>query len=416
VTRQEPGGATGPGSMLSGIRVLDVCRDLAGPLCSMMLAEHGAEVIEVEHPETGDETRSWPPIAGDGFSGYFATMNRGKRGIAVNLKHQDGLELIYDIARTSDVFMQSFTPGVADRLGLGYERISAINPRIVYCSVSGFGQTGPYRTKRGYDPILQAMSGFMSVIGDKDGGPAKSMAPIVDVSTAVHAFASILGSLFWRERNGGGTGQHIDMSMLDVIVSMLSIVGTRYLMTGTVPTRQGTENPQRVPSAAFECADGRYLQAVPNQRQWPSFCALLEYPEWAEDPRFATPVARVNHRDVLYPMVREAFRKRPRDEWRAAFDEAAVACAPINDLAEVFADPQVQARQLVEYYDQPGVGPVAGLALPFKYSQTPCATITRPPELGEHTIDVLRDFGRSEETIRQLLDQGTVRAPNRKEA
>ena len=397
--------------MLSGIRVLDVCRDLAGPLCSMMLAEHGAEVIEVEHPETGDETRSWPPIVGDGFSGYFATMNRGKRGIAVNLKHEAGRELIYDISRTSDVFMQSFTPGVADRLGLGYEQISAINPKIIYCSVSGYGQTGPYRTKRGYDPILQALSGFMSVIGDKDGGPAKSMVPIVDVSTAVHAFASILGSLLWRERNGSGRGQHIDLSMLDVIVSMLSIVGTRYLTTGIVPTRQGTENPQRVPSAAFECADGRFLQAVPNQRQWPSFSALLGHPEWSEDPRFSTPVARVENRDALYPMVREAFRRQPRDTWRSVLDEASIACAPLNDLAEVFADPQVQARHLVQYYEQPGVGQVAGLAMPFKYSQTPCAAATRPPELGEHTVEVLREFGRSEEIIQQLLGQGTVRAP-----
>ncbi|MBU6423906.1 MAG: CoA transferase, partial [Chloroflexi bacterium] len=238
------------GDVLAGVRVLDLSRDLSAPYTSMMLAELGADVIEVEHPLTGDETRSWPPMV-DGLSGYFATVNRSKRGIAVDLKHPEGVRIILDLARDAEVVMQSFTPGVADRLGIGYEAVRRVNEDVVYYSLSGFGQDGPWRTRRGYDPIMQAISGHMSVMGERDRGPVKSMAPTADVSTAIYGCAAILGALFRHERTG--RGDHIDMSMLDVMVSTLSVVATRYLWTGALPRRQGTENPARVPSAAFEC-------------------------------------------------------------------------------------------------------------------------------------------------------------------
>ena len=401
-----PGDAAGS-ELLSGVRVLDLCRSLSGPYTSMMLAELGADVIKVEHPEAGDESRAWPPFDA-GMSGYFATINRSKRAIAVDLKQPEGLEVVIDLARDADVVMQSFTPGVADRLGVGYETIKAINSSVVYYSLSGYGQDGPWRTRRGYDPILQAVSGHMSVMGDEGGQPVKSMVPIADVSAAIHGCAAILGGLLCKERTG--RGQHIDLSMLDVMTSMLVVVATRFLETGEVPGRHGTANPGRVPSAAFECADGRYLQLVPNQRQWPDFCRLTGRPEWITDPRFATPSARVDHADELYPSLRAVMRTRGAAEWDLLLTEINVACSPINDLKELFDLEQVRYRSLVSEYSGPSGGPRKGLTLPFRFSDTPARIRSGPPRLGEHTVQVLRGLGRSEAQIRQLLGSGVVGA------
>lgn len=395
-----------PTDILAGIKVLDLCRDLAGPLCSMMLAEFGADVVEVEHPVTGDETRHWPPLKGE-FSGYFATMNRSKRSLALDLKHPDALQVVYELGRDADIVMQSFTPGVADRLGLGYDKFRELNPNVIYYSVSGYGQTGPWRTKRGYDPILQAMSGFMSITGEKGRGPVKTMMPIADVSSAIYGLSSILGALFWRERTG--QGQSIDMSMFDVMVSMLSVVGTRYLITGNVPTRHGTENPQRVPSAAFECACGGYLQTVPNMRQWPTFSKLLGHPEWGEDPRFSSPSSRVEHADTLYPLVRQAMKTRTAAEWRELFDANGIVCGPINDLADVFSHEQALARGMVQHYEAPEAGTMPAINLPFRFSTSTTGIRRPPPRLGEHTQEVLRELGRTPEQIAELLKSGAAR-------
>jgi crotonobetainyl-CoA:carnitine CoA-transferase CaiB-like acyl-CoA transferase len=372
----------------------------------MMLAELGADVIEVEHPVTGDESRSWPPHL-DEIGGYFAAVNRSKRSLAIDLKRPAGVEIVLGLAARADVVMQSFTPGTADRLGVGYPAVRGVNAEVVYYSLSGYGQDGPWRTKRGYDPILQAVSGHMSVMGEADRGPVKSMVPVADVSCAVYGTAAILGALFRRERTG--RGQHIDMAMLDVMVSMLTVVAARHLLTGEVPLRQGTENPQRVPSAAFECADGRHLQVVPNQRQWPAFCRIVGHDDWIDDPRFATPMARVQNAAIIYPQLREDFRRRTCDEWERELTEATIACGPINDLAEVFALDQVKHRKLVETYTVEGVGPVPALALPFRFSQTPASITGRPPRLGEHTVDILRELGLDDDKIQSLLDEGTVR-------
>jgi crotonobetainyl-CoA:carnitine CoA-transferase CaiB-like acyl-CoA transferase len=394
-----------PEGILDGIRVLDLSGALAGPYASMMLAEHGADVIEVEHPVTGDEARVWPPILG-GVSSYFGTINRSKRSLAIDLKDPDGLAIVLELAARSDVVMQSFTPGVIDRLGLGYEAIRAVNPSVVYYALSGYGQDGPWREKRGYDPIIQAASGFMSVTGEQGRAPVKSMIPVADLSSGIYGYAGILGALFRRERTG--KGQYIDLAMMDVSVSMLSVVGARYLHTGVVPERSGTENPQRVPSAAFECADGRFLQVVPNQRQWPVFCALLGHDEWATDPRFSTPTVRTDHQDVLYPLIREAFKERDASEWGEMLEEATIAASPIYSIDEVFALPQIKHRSVVQSYEDPVVGKVPAITLPFHYSETPPRIKSPPPKLGQHSVEVLRELGRSERDIDALINRGAV--------
>lgn len=391
--------------MFSGIRVLDLTRGVAGPLTSMMLAEFGADVIVVERPPKGDESRLWPPFE-KGLSGYFATNNRSKRSIALDMKRPEAKAIVLELAGRADVFMQSFTPGAAERLGFGYADIRRINDRIVYHSLSGYGQTGPYREQRGFDPVLQAASGFMSVTGEKGRTPVKSMVPVADVSSGIYGFAAVLGALFHRERTG--EGQEIDLSMFDVMVSMLSVIGTRYLMTRKVPERHGTENPQRVPSAAFACADGHYLQAVPGQVQWPAFSRLLGHPEWIDDPRFATPYARVQHEAELYPLVREAMLAKPAAAWKTLFDDNAIVCGPINDLEQVFSHPQTIARGLVQEYDAPEVGPMPALALPFKLSKTPPRIRRAPPRVGEHSVEILKEIGRDDGQIAELIGSGVV--------
>ncbi len=391
--------------LLSGIRVLDLCRDLSGPYTSMMLAELGADVVKVEHPDRGDETRSWPPFI-DGVSGYFSTINRSKRGIAINLKDEDGKKVILELAARADVVMQSFTPGVADRLGVGYEAIRELNPSAIYYSLSGYGQDGPWREKRGYDPILQAASGFMSLTGEAGRGPVKTIVPIADVSTAIYGSFAILGALFHRERTR--VGQHIDMSMLDVMVSMLSVVGTRYLLTGVVPQRNGTENPQRVPSAAFECGDGKLIQVVPNQRQWPAFCGLLGHSEWIDDERYESPAARVANQQTLYPKIRQIFRSRSSEEWAELLDDATIAYSPIFSIDEVFDLPQVKARKIVQSYWVPGYGNVPAINSPLKLSESPTRIASPPPRLGQHTAEVLQEIGYSKEDLERLVKRKVV--------
>lgn len=392
---------------LDGVRVLDLCRDLAGPYASMMLAEHGADVVEVEHPDGGDEIRSWPPHI-HGIDGYFGSINRSKRSIAIDLKSPRGIEIVKALARESDIVMQSFTPGVADRLGIGYEAIRAVKPDVVYYSVSGYGQTGPWRHKRGYDPIIQAASGFMSVTGEAGRTPVKSMIPIADLSTAAYGYAGIVSALYRKSRTG--KGQHLELSMLDVMVSMLSVVGTRHLLTGVVPTRNGTENPQRVPSAAFLCSDGGYLQLVPNQRQWPLFCTLMGRPDWEHDPRFATPAARVENQFELYPVVREIFATKTVDEWITLAEAATIACSRINSIEEVFKLPQVEHREMVQTYEVGDGIEIPAIAFPFKYSQTPITIKSPPPRLGQHTVEILEEIGRSDAEIAELIGDRVVTA------
>ncbi|MGH2950227.1 MAG: CaiB/BaiF CoA transferase family protein [Solirubrobacteraceae bacterium] len=392
---------------LDGVRVLDFTRAFGGPFLTMMMGEMDATVVKVERPEAGDETRAWPPIAEGGVSTYFAALNRSKLSLTLDLKQPPAVEVARELADWADVVVENFTPGVADRLGIGAEALRARNPRLIYCSVSGFGQTGPYRERRGYDPILQAMGGLMGLTGERDGGPIKTMLPVADLMTASFAAIPVLAALYDRERTG--EGQYLDVAMLDVMTSALSTVGTAYLLTGTVPPRSGTENPWRAPSAAFECADGVHVQLVPNQRQWLRFCELLGVPELADDPRFADPAARVEHQEELYPRLRERLRERPAHEWLEAFEQAGIPAGPIHTLDTLFADPQVREREMVTELEHPGPGTLRVLELPFRMSATPVRIRRRPPRLGEDTSSVLSDvLGYSGERIEELHAAGAV--------
>ncbi|MDQ8728192.1 CaiB/BaiF CoA-transferase family protein [Bradyrhizobium sp. LHD-71] len=372
---------------LGGIRVIDMTRAFGGPLATMILAEMGADVIKIEEPTTGDESRTFSPMLKGGVSSYFSSLNRSKRSVALNLKAAQARDIVLQLAAKSHVFVENFTPGVAGRLGLAYEDVKKVRPDIIYCSISGFGQDGPYRERKGYDPVLQAMGGLMGVTGEKGGGPIKSMVPIADISVGHMTAMALLGALFNHARRG--TGQYIDMSMLDVMVSMQTTVGTAYLNTGIVPTRSGTENPARTPSAAFECSDGVYIQLVPNQRQWKDFCTIIGGPELVDDPRFADNLSRVANQDALYPIVRALMRKQPSKYWDDAFVKAGIPAGPINELDALFADPQVIARKMALQFEDDRAGTVRGIDLPFRFSDTPVYMRSRPPHLGEHTDEVL---------------------------
>lgn len=372
---------------LAGIRVIDMTRAFGGPLAGMILAEMGADVIKIEEPKVGDESRTFSPLLKGGVSSYFSSLNRSKRSVALNLKTAEARDIVLQLAAKSHVFVENFTPGVAGRLGLSYADVKKVRPDIIYCSISGFGQDGPYRERKGYDPVLQAMGGLMGVTGEKGGGPIKSMVPIADISVGHMTAMAVLAALFNYARRG--SGQYIDMSMLDVMVSMQTTVGTAYLNTGVVPPRSGTENPARTPSAAFECSDGVYIQLVPNQRQWKDFCNIIGGPELVDDPRFADNLARVANQEALYPIVRELMRKKPSKHWDEAFVKAGIPAGPIHELDALFADPQVVARKMVLQFEDDRAGTVRGIDLPFRFSDAPVHMRSRPPHLGEHTAEVL---------------------------
>ena len=372
----------------------------------MILAEMGSDVVKVEDPDEGDETRAWPPILDGGVSGYFASLNRGKRSLTLNLKHTEARRIALELVAWADVLVENFTPGVAARLELDYVTVANNNPRLIYCSISGFGQTGPYRELRGYDPTLQAMGGLMGLTGEKGGGPVKSMVPIADLSAASWSLNAILAALYQRERSG--TGQYIDMSMLDVMVSMLTTVGTAYLNTGIVPARSGTENPARTPSAAFVCSDGAYVQTAPNQRQWPRFCRVLGAEALATDPRYVDNLMRIRNQEQLYATLRDIFRRRPCSDWLAALQAEGIPAAPILTLDRLFVDPQVMSRELILEYEDPQGAHIRGLNLPFKMTGATVGFRAPSPALGEHTQSILAQFGHSDHEIARLREEGAV--------
>ena len=392
---------------LSGVRILDFSRVLAGPYCSMMLAELGADVLKVEDPAGGDEAREWPPFV-HGQSGYFFSVNRSKRSIAIDLKKEEGKRIVQELAAQSDVILENFAPGVTQRLGIDYPTLAALKQDLIYCSISGFGQTGPYRDKRAYDPILQAMSGLMSVTGSRDGEPVKCGVAITDVASAVFAAFSIATSLYRREKTG--QGQYIDLGMLDCSLAMMTFQAAIYLCGSGVPGLFGSENPTRVPSANYRTADGRFLHLVVNDRQWPKFCELLGVPHLADDPDFSSNRARVAHRDRVNALITEQMLSRGTEEWLTLFEAAGLPAGPVNSLDQAIADPQVKAREMVKSFEHPLAGLVEAIDMPFRFAEAGTHIRSAPPLLGQHTEGILRGLlGYSGEEVEQLRAEGVVR-------
>jgi formyl-CoA transferase len=374
---------------LSGYRVLDLSRILAGPYCTMILGDQGAEVIKVERPDSGDDTRSWgPPFAG-GESAYYLCCNRNKKSIAVDLKHPSGAELVRELAKVSDVLVENFTPGLTQRFGLDYETLRGINPRLVYASITAYGQDGPYRDRPGYDMVLSAVGGLMWITGERDGNPCKVGVAITDVLTGIYASGAITAALLWRERSG--RGQYLDISLLDAQVSALANIASNYLVAGQEATRWGTAHESIIPYQVFRTKDRPIAIAVANQKLWVNFCKLVGRPQWLEDPRFESNPKRVEHREVLLPLIDELMAQRTCDEWMEVFVEAAIPCGPVNDMEHLFADPQVLHRAMIAEVPHPTIGSLRLTGTPIKYSETPATIRRHPPLLGEHTDEVLAE-------------------------
>jgi crotonobetainyl-CoA:carnitine CoA-transferase CaiB-like acyl-CoA transferase len=386
---------------LEHIRVLELSRVLAGPWAAQTLADLGASVIKVEKPGVGDDTRTYaPPYAATSDGGqssesaYFLSTNRGKRSVTIDFIHPEGQRLVQALAAKSDVVIENFKVGGLAKYGLDYPSLKPLNPGLVYCSITGFGQTGPYRYKPGYDFMIQGIGGLMSITGEPDehpgGGPMKVGVAVADVFTGLYATIAILGALSHRDRTGAG--QHIDLALLDTQVAVLANQAMNYLVTGVAPQRLGNAHPNIVPYQVFAASDGHIIVAVGNENQYGRLCEVIGRPDLASDERFATNAARVNNRDELVAALRGIFLTRTMRLWLDALERAGVPCGPINTVADVFADPQVQARGMRLDLPHPALGSVPSVASPIKYSATPLSYRSAPPMLGADTDEILRDI------------------------
>jgi formyl-CoA transferase len=374
---------------LQGIRVLDLSRVLAGPYCTMVLGDLGADVIKVESPD-GDETRGWgPPFAG-GESAYYLCVNRNKRSIVVDFKTEHGRGILHELIRRSDILVENFRPGTLARFSLDYGSASAINPNLVYCSITGFGQTGPLRDKPGYDFMIQGMGGLMSITGEPDGEPIKVGVAVADLFAGQNAVIAILAAV--QARSQIGKGQHLDISLFDSQVAMLANVASNYLISGNLPKRYGNAHANIVPYQSFQASDAWFVVAVGNDRQFEKLCEVLGKQEFANDERFGSNSERVKHRHELISLLKPVFLTKTSREWLSMLEAAGIPCGAINTLNEVFSTPQVSAREILVHMEHEEIGDLKLVGSPLKFSDTPVDYRLPPPRLGEHTEDILKEL------------------------
>ena len=394
--------------LLEDVVVIDLTRVLAGPYCTMMLGDLGAEVIKIEEPSKGDDTRGWgPPFTAAGESAYFLSANRNKRSVTVNLKDPQGLELLRRLIASGDVLVDNFRAGTLDAWGLDYDALQQLRPGLIACSITGYGQTGPYRERPGYDFMVQAMGGFMSVTGPEDGEPYRAGIAMADLAAGMFAASAILAALYARRRTG--QGQRIDISLLDSQVALLSYVASNYLVSGEPPRRYGNGHPNIVPYQSFRARDGFFAFAAGNDGQWRKFCQAVDRSGWADDPRFATNGDRVRHRGELVPLLSELFATRAARAWIDLCESIGIPAAPINTVDKVFQDPQVQARRLRTSAQHPVSGEVPLVASPLSIPTSPVQIRHAPPHLGEHTDEVLAGrLGCTREEIAAWRQAGVI--------
>ena len=405
---------TGP---LSHVKVLDLSRILAAPWAGQILADLGAEVIKVERPDVGDDTRAWgPPFLKDAQgqetreAGYYLAVNRGKRSITVSLDKPEGQRIVRELALRADIVLENYKVGNLARYGLDAASLRKINPRLIYCSVTGFGQTGPRRDQTAYDFLIQAMGGLMSVTGERDdragGGPQKVGVPIVDIMTGMYTAVSVLAAL--ARRNETGQGDNIDIGMLDVQVASLANQAMNYLVSGKVPQRNGNVHPNIQPQDVYPCADGQLILVVGNDGQFGKLCDVLGHSEWASDPRFSVNAQRVRNIGELSALLRQAFAARTRHDLISALDRVGVPCGPINSVADVFNDPQVLARGMLKQVPHPSGVELPQVGSPMRFEQAPLETCAAPPLLGQHSDDILNELGYDAAAISALRAAGAI--------
>lgn len=376
---------------LAGIKILDLSRVLAGPYSTMILGDLGAEVIKVESPQ-GDETRSWGPPFKNEVSAYYLCANRNKKSVTIDLKSEEGIYAVKELVKEADVIINNFKTGTMERFGLGYETLKEINPKLVFCSITGFGETGPYKDMPGYDFIIQAMSGLMSITGTEESGPQKLGIAIVDVITGLYAVIGIQAALIERSRSN--EGQKIDLSLYDSAVSTLVNIGSNYLMSRVIPGRLGNAHANIVPYQTFVTKNGEMVIAVGNDHQFARLCEIMGVPELAEDPKFKTNPDRVKNRSELIPQLQTIFLTKETDYWKEQCDANSIPCGPINNLEQVYNDPQLRARDMFIKAEHPTAGEIEMIGSPLKLSRTPVTTRLHPPNKGEHNDEILSKFNK----------------------